>query len=283
MTEQHISIYTPESLLANPRKMLRDMFSDLSTGRELAWRLAVRDISAQYRQTLLGFFWALILPLANTVVWIFLSKSGVVSVAATAIPYPVYVFVGTMLWAIFMDAVNAPLQGTMAAKSMLAKINFPREAIIVSGIYQTLFSAAIKLLLVLIAIASLGVTPGWGGFLIPLGVLSLMLVGTAVGLMITPIGLLYGDIGKAIPLLMQFLMYITPVVFPLPKQGLAATLFALNPLTPVIQTSRAWLTGQQPELLAYFIAVNVAAAALLVVVWIIYRLAMPILIERMSS
>ena len=283
MTKTPFTIYTPESLLINPRKMLRDMFHDISCGRELAWRLAVRDLSAQYRQTLLGFLWALIVPLTNTLVWVFLSRSGVVAISVTELPYPVYVFVGTMLWAILMDAVNAPLQGASASKSMLSKINFPREAIILSGIYQTLFNAGIKLVLVLIIIIVFGILPGWGALLIPVGIMSLILVGTTVGIMITPVGLLYSDVGKAIPLLMQFLMYITPVVFPMPKQGWAATLFVLNPLTPIIQTVRDWMTCQVPEFLLYFILVNLAAVLLLLVVWIIYRLAMPILIERMTA
>ncbi len=89
--------------------------------------------------------------------------------------------------------------------------------------------------------------------------------------------------GRAMPLLMQFAMYVTPVVFPMPKQGWAATLFSLNPATPLILTARDWLTGQTPEYLGYFLAVNVIAAAFLLVVWGIYRLAMPILIERMGG
>lgn len=283
MSEQKVVIYTPESSLANPWSMMQDMLRDLIAGRELAWRLAVRDISAQYRQTLLGFLWALILPLANTIVWIFLSASGIVSVAVTEVSYPVYVFVGTMLWAIFMDAVNAPLQGTMASKPMLTKINFPREAIVVSGIYQTLFNSVIKVVLVLITIAVLGTVPGWSALLVPVGVLSLILVGTALGLMITPIGLLYNDVGKALPLLMQFLMYVTPVVFAMPKAGIASTLFLLNPVTPVILTVRDWVTGQSPEMLGYFFVVNFIAFLLLLVTWVIYRLAMPILIERMGA
>ncbi len=68
-----ITIYTPDSSLARPGKMLRDMFHDLWSGRELAWRLAVRDISAQYRQAFLGILWAFILPLANTLTWILLN------------------------------------------------------------------------------------------------------------------------------------------------------------------------------------------------------------------
>lgn len=259
------------------------MFRDLAASRELAWRLAVRDISAQYRQTFLGILWAFILPLANTLAWIFLNSSGVVKIADTPLPYPAYVFTGTMLWAIFMDALNAPLQQAIAAKPMLAKLNFPREALIVSGIYQTLFNALIKIALLLGALVVVGINPGWNLLLFPLGILSLVLVGTSLGLFITPVGMLYTDIGKALPLLMQFLMYVTPVVFAMPKEGFAATLFTLNPLTPLILTSRDWLTGGTPEFLAYFVGVNLVVVGLLLVVWVVFRLAMPILIERMSA
>lgn len=283
MSDLQITVYTSDSSLSSPRKMLREMFSDLVASRELAWRLAVRDISAQYRQAFLGILWAFILPLANTLAWIFLNSSGIVTIADTALPYPVYVFTGTMLWAIFMDALNAPLQQAIAAKSMLTKLNFPREALIVSGIYQTLFNASTKIVLLLGALVVLGINPGWGVLLFPFGILSLVLVGTAFGLLITPVGMLYTDVGRALPLLMQFLMYVTPVVFPMPKNGWASTLFTLNPLSPVILTSRDWLTGIAPEYLTPFLMVNLTAVVLLLVVWMVYRLAMPILIERMSA
>jgi lipopolysaccharide transport system permease protein len=278
-----ITVYTPDSALRNPGKLIGTMFHDLWAGRELAWRLAVRDISAQYRQTALGLFWAFLLPLANTGVWIFLNSSGIVAISDTTLPYPVYVFTGTMLWAIFMDAANAPLQQTTAAKPMLAKINFPREALIVSGIYQTLFNAAIKIVILLPAVMLLGVFPDWTLLLFPFAVLSLIVAGTALGLLLTPVGMLYTDIGKSFPLVMQFLMYLTPVVFAMPKDGLAATIFQLNPLTPLILTARDWLTGMPGGFLGYFIAVNVATLGLLFLMWIVYRAAMPILIERMSA
>jgi lipopolysaccharide transport system permease protein len=282
-SNQIITIYTPESSLANPLLMIRAMFRDLLASRELAWRLTIRDISAQYRQTFLGFLWAIILPLANTMVWIFLSKNGIVNIRATELPYPIFVFTGTMLWAIFIDAVNAPLQVTTAAKPMLAKINFPRESLVMAGVYQTLFNASIKIVLLLVALLFQGIFPGWPLLLFPFGIFSLILVGTMIGLCLTPVGLLYSDVGRAIPLLMQFLMYITPVVFPMPKEGWAATLFQLNPLSPLILTTRNWLTGAPTDCLQYFLLVNAVTLTLLLIFWAIYRLAMPILIERMSS
>jgi lipopolysaccharide transport system permease protein len=283
MADLKVTVYTPESSLRNPRKMLREMFGDLLAGRELAWQLALRDIKAQYRQTALGLLWAFILPLANTAAWLFIQGTGIVTLQSTALPYPVYVFTGTILWAIFMDAVNAPLQQTTAAKPMLAKINFPREALVVSGIYQTLFNAGIKLAVLLVALLIMGIRPDWGLLLFPLALVSLILAGTALGLLITPVGILYIDVGKGLPLLMQFLMYLTPVVFPMPTSGWAATLFQLNPLTPLILTARDLLTGFSPDHWVAFLTVNMGMLTLLGLMWVVYRAAMPILIERMSA
>ena len=282
-SSSNITVYTPESPIRHPARLFYDMFKDLFAGRELAWRLAVRDISAQYRQTALGLLWAFIMPLAHTLIWIFLSSSGIVTIRDTALPYPIYVFTGTIIWAIFTDSVNAPLHQTTANKQMLAKINFPREALIVSGIYQTIFNSAIRIILLLLVLIIFKVYPGWGLIFFPLGIMSLILTGTALGLLLTPVGMLYTDIGRGIPLLMQFLMYLCPVVFPMPTEGWAAVLFRLNPMTPLIMTTRDWLTGISPEYLYSFSLINLFVIVLLLAVWVMYRTAMPILIERMSA
>lgn len=278
------TVYTPDSSLAHPFTMLRDMGADLLASRELAWRLTVRDISAQYRQSFLGLLWAIILPVATTLVWLYLNLSGIVQVRATDIPYAVYAFSGTMLWAIFIEAMNAPLAQTNGARGMLCKLSFPREALILSGIYKNLFNAGIKIVLLLAVLPFFQIHPGWGLLWFPLGVLALVLAGTAIGLFITPVGLLYTDVGRGLPLIMSFVMYLTPVVFPMPEgDGFTAHLFHLNPLTPLILNGRAWLTGGEPLMLGYFAAVIGASVALLLVSWIGYRLTLPIIIERMAA
>ncbi len=283
MSELPVAVYTPESSLRRPAQMAREMLGDLLTSRELAWRLTVRDLSAQYRQTALGFLWAILLPLTSTAIWLFLNRSGIVDVADTELPYPLYVFTGTMLWAIFMDAVNAPLQMTTAARAMLAKIKFPYEALVLAGIYQTLVNAGIKVVLMIAAVVILGGSPSRSLALFPIALSSLILAGTALGLLLTPLGTLYTDVGKSLPLVLQFAMYLSPVVFPIPAGGWPRAVVAWNPMTPLITTARDWLTGSSPELLAYFLVVNLLTLATLIIVWVIYRLGMPILIERMGS
>lgn len=280
---RQVTIYTPESALTSPRRLIRDMFRDLAASRELAWRLAMRDISAQYRQALFGFLWALLLPLGHTAIWVSLSLSGILAVGVTNMPYPVFVLTGTMLWAIFMESVTAPIQVVSASREMLAKINFPREALILSGVYQILFNASIKIAILFAVMFAFGIAPSWNAFLACLGIASLVLVGTSLGLLMTPAGLLYSDVGKGLPFLMQFLMYLTPVVYPLPDTGRLRELLLLNPLTPLIETTRAWLVGGDTQWMVGFLLMNGLAALMLFGVWIIYRLAMPIIIERMSS
>lgn len=280
-----VKVYSAESALRKPGRLLRDMWRDIVMSRGLAWRLAVRDISALYRQSILGILWAFILPLANAVTWLFLRNSGIVSVHDTPIPYPVYVFTGTMLWSIVTESLLTPLLKMQSSRSLLTKINFPRESLILSGLYQTLFNAAIRIVLVLVGLLVLGYLPlDWHFALFPIGVFSLVLAGTAIGLLLTPIGMLYTDIGKGLGVAMQFLMYATPVVFPIPKgNDLVVRIITHNPLTPLIMTTRDWLTGMPAPFIDDFILVNVAVSVLLLLGLVIYRLAMPMLIEKMSS
>lgn len=283
MSHEPVTIYTPESALARPAALIREMFRDLLRCRELAWQLATRDIRAQYRQTALGYVWLFVVPGANAAIWLFMRGAGVVTVTPDGMTYTAFVITGTILWSIFVDAVSAPLQQATSAKAMLAKINFPREALLVSGVYQTCFSAVIRLVVLTAVLLLLGLAPGWQLLFVPIAVMAIILTGTTIGVLLTPVGLLYADIGRGLPLILQLLMFLSPVVYPIPKSGWAATLLENNPLTPLIATSRSLLVGQTPEMLGQAIVVFGGVAVLLFVAWGGYRLAMPILIERMSA
>lgn len=123
-----VVVYTNEYGLRSAKKMAKDMWHDLKASRELAWRLMVRDISAQYRQSLLGILWAFLPPLITAVIFITLNSRKIINVEETSIPYPVFAIFGTVLWQIFVYSLNAPLRVVTASKSLLTKINFPREA-----------------------------------------------------------------------------------------------------------------------------------------------------------
>ncbi len=263
--------------------MFVEMFKDLGRGQDLAIRLTIRDIKALYRQSFLGIIWAFIIPIANTATWVLLNATGIVSMGDTNIPYPIYVFTGTMIWAIFLESMQAPMNMITTNKAMMAKVNFPREALVLSAIYQSLFNAGIKSVVLIVGLAIMGYFAGWSLLLFPFAVLALILAGTAIGLMLTPIGTLYSDISKGLPLIMQFFMYTTPVIYAIPKEGMTADLIRNNPLTPLIMTARDWLTGQPTEFLIPFLWITGAATILLLFVMVVFRVAIPILVERMNA
>lgn len=278
-----VNVYTPESPLRHPGRFLREMFRDLGASRELAWRLFVRDTSAQYRQSMLGYVWAFLPPLVASVPFIFLNSQGVVTIEGTSIPYPAYAMIGTIIWQVFADALNSPLKTVAAAKSMLVKINLPREAILLSGLGQVIFSFVIRLVLLTVIFTWFKIMPPVTVLLFPIGVFALILVGFTIGVALTPLGLLYNDVQQTLPIATTFLMLLTPVVYPPPQTGLAAMVAKWNPLTPLIVVTRDWMTTGDATQIAAFAIITTVAIVLLFAGWIMYRLALPHIIARMGG
>src|SRR5690606_5252822 len=255
-------VYQKERTI-NFSKLLKESLRDLFGSRFLARQLAERDIKAMYRQSYLGIIWAFIMPLATAAVWIFLNSSGTVRLSATGVPYPVYAFSGTLIWSIIVASINSPMQSTQAAKGILTKINFPKEALLLSGVYKLLFDSSIKVLMLVLFVFIYGVGFQWSLLLFPLAILGAILFGTTLGLFVTPMGLLYKDIGKIITFGMQFLMYVTPVVYAIPKTGIMKTIMIWNPITPIVLTARDLVVGFTPVYLNYFLIVLAVSVPLL--------------------
>tara|TARA_R100000306_G_scaffold1419_1_gene3716 strand:+ start:1049 stop:1894 length:846 start_codon:yes stop_codon:yes gene_type:complete len=264
-------------------RLLKESLSDMYSSRFLARQLAVRDIKAQYRQSYLGIIWAFITPLTTAFVWIFLNSTGTIRVTDTGIPYPVYAFSGTLLWSIITQSINAPASSTKTAKSILSKINFPKEALLVSGIYKLLFDSSIKIVLLIVFVFVFGV--GFHGTLLlfPLAILGAVFFGTTIGLLLTPISMLYNDISKIISFGLRFIMYITPVVYAIPKDGIMKTVMEWNPLTPIILTTRDLAVGMTPQFLTYYLIVLACCIPLFFIALVFYRISIPVIVERLSA
>lgn len=279
-----VAIYTPASVLADPRKLFASMLRDLSVSRELAWRLFVRNISARYRRAFLGYAWAFVTPIATAGVFVFLHKTGYFTVGETQVPYALFLLTGLVLWQVFADAVQAPLRMVQQSSSILTKVNFPREALIIAGAGEVLFTFLVRLVLIVVALIWFGsgifVTVMW----FPVGVLVLIALGSAIGLLMTPVAVLYHDVGQALPFVLHLWMFLSPVIYPMPPSGSNnATFGILNPVAPALDTARAWLLTGSPEYLSGFFIVSGLTFLMLLGGCLLYRVALPILIERISA
>jgi lipopolysaccharide transport system permease protein len=276
-------VYTPESRLRHPAALLEAMAKDLVASRELAWRLFVRNVSARYRQTLLGYVWAFLPPIAGSGIFVFLRRSGAFVVDDTGVPYVLFLVTGLVLWQTFVDAVHAPVRMVAQSKSMLAKINFPREALILAGIAEVLFNFLVRALLLIAVFAWFRALPSATALLAPAGLVVLVALGIAIGVALVPLSVLYQDVEQGLTLFVSFWLFVTPVLYPVPVSYPGSLTLTLNPVSPVLDTVRSWLlTGPAPHA-AGFAAVGLGTFAILFVAWVVYRLALPILIERMSA
>ena len=276
-------VYTPESKIKRPLLLFKLMWHDLLASRELAWQLMQRDIKAQYRQSFLGVFWAFLPPIFMAAGFTLAGESNVITVGKTDIPYPAYVMFSTVLWQTFVEALNAPIQAVTLAKPMLARVNFPKEAVILSKLGELAFNFCIKLILIVALFILFKVPVGWTIILAPVALIHLIMFGTFIGLLLAPLGILYQDVAKGISLITTFWLFITPVVYPTPTEGIFGTLVKFNPVTPLLVTTRELATtGILTQVTAFWFVSAIAWLGLLLT-WIMFRLAMPYVIERISA
>ncbi len=278
-----VRIYSPEPLLGNQISLMKIMFKDICAGRELAWRLFIRDLSAQYRQSYFGYLWAFLPPLVASLTFIFLNSQGIVKIDTGGIPYPAFAMMGTLLWQVFVDAITCAPTALNGAKPMLAKINFPREAILMGGLYTVIFNFLIRLFLVAGVMVFWKVVPTTSLFFFPIAMGAIVIAGFAIGLALTPIAGFYGDIARLIPIVSGFWMLLTPVVYPARTEGLTGILATWNPISPLIVTARETLTGQDLSLLLPFVIILASSLLATFIGLVSFRIAMPHLIARMGG
>lgn len=275
--------YSPATPLRDPVRLLREMRRDLAASRELAWRLFLRNISVRYRQTVLGYVWAFLPPVVTTLVFVFLRRANFLRIPDSEVHYLAFLLSGLILWEVFADAVGSPIRMVTQLTGMLAKVNFPREALLLAGIGDVLFSLLIRLVLLAGILLWFSIPLRWTVLLFPFGAMMLVGLGIALGVLLTPLALLYQDVGHGLQLLLSLWMLLTPVIYPPPASFPASLTIRANPVGPLLDTTRAWLLTGAPQHLGGFFVVSGLTLAALAVGWVLYRLALPVLIERIGS
>jgi lipopolysaccharide transport system permease protein len=281
---EKVTIYSSGSTNLFIASYLKDIFINLPQIHELGFRLFKRNIKALYRQSFLGFAWALLPPLATAVLWIFLRSNNVISVQDTGVSYSVFVITGTMLWQVFSEAILAPLTQVIDNKMMLSKINIPREGLLLSGLYQLIFNTLIKILLLACVFLYFHQTITLSSIIfVPLGLFAIVLAGFSIGLLLTPIGMLYQDINRGLGVLLPFFMYMTPTVYPVSREGVVGLIMKFNPIAIFITQTRNWLTAQPVFDMEFFWVYTFIFLLVFLAGLVLYRLSMPIIIERIGS
>jgi lipopolysaccharide transport system permease protein len=270
------TLYTPLPELRRPGRFLAGALFDLRCSGPIAWRLFRSNLRIRYRRSWLGYLWLLLPALGTAAICAFMQSRRIVAVAPTELPYPIFVLAGMILWQLFVEAVNAPLQQLGAGRQMITRSRVPHEALIVAGLFEIALNFAIRLVVLAAMLALFRVAPAPSALLLPAGALALAVLGLAIGLLLTPAGMLYDDVARGVTLATTFGLFLTPVLYPLPAWGI----LRLNPVTPLLETSRSWLTHGGVG--GGFLLVSLLGLVALAFAWLVYRLARPHLVARLG-
>ena len=279
----HTTVYTAYRQDNRLALLVNEIREELYASRHVVLQVFIRDLKAAYRKSYLGYLWAVIPGLATTAIWMFLNSQNIIKVAETPIPYPLYVLIGSTLWMFFSQAVQSPLGSFASGSGVFMKLKVSPFAFILAGLGSLLFDLLLKLAFLAPVCIWFGISPPLESlFLFPLGILGILMLGLAIGILLIPLGSLYGDISRFVGFALGFLMYLTPVVYPVPKDGWAATLVHLNPATYLLGATRDWLCFGESAYAPQFFILLATSLILALVGLIILKIVMPHLVARMG-
>jgi lipopolysaccharide transport system permease protein len=211
--------------------------------RDLFVQLTWRNIKTRYPQSALGIGWVVLQPVATTVVFttVFGHWAGIPS---EGVPYPLFSFAALVPWTYFSGALAGAVGSLVSHADMLRKIWFPRLLLPFSMIAARLLDLFVTAVLLIFMMVWYAQPPTLAVFALPFLVLIMLLTVTGLSLWLAALAVQYRDVNHALPLVLQLLLYATPVIYPaniVPPEF--QRIYALNPMVGVIEGLRASLFG----------------------------------------
>jgi lipopolysaccharide transport system permease protein len=247
----------------------------------LAGQIFHRTIGAKYRKSFLGYFW-MIVPAVVIGGGVSVAKlSGTINPGVTGLPYPLFVFIGVIVWMIFVELLDVPYQAFDGARSYLTRVNFPREAVVLVQVYESLVGAAARFIFLCVVLAAFGVF-SFGGVLILLAsIVTSVLLGLGIGMLLAPFMILFEDVRNTVRLFVSYGIFIS-AAFYAPHGGIFGRAIQINPLSIVMAAAREGVeTGGLTSVAPAFLVVTVVAVLLVILGTALIRIALPIVVERM--
>ena len=271
-TQKITSFFPDKSVKQGYVSLFREMVSEALGSRWLTWQFFKRNFSATYKQSVLGILWALLVPLVSVGMFIYLNGSGILNTGNVVVPYPLYAVAGIALWQLFSVGLTLSANALVSAGSMITKINFARESLVVSAVAQAVVPTLIQIVVVFVLFGCYRIVPPWTALLVPLAVIPLLLLTLGLGFMLSVANGVMRDVGTAITALITFLIFLTPILYAKPTTGFSAIVATYNPLYYLVAVPRDLLImGSTPDLWGFLYS-TIFAVVVFLVFWVAFHL-----------
>ncbi|MCB0596481.1 MAG: ABC transporter permease [Lewinellaceae bacterium] len=201
------------------------------------------NILKDFKRSYIGLLWLFILPVISVIIWILLNGAGIIEPGDTGIPYPAFVLLSTAIWGFFAEIYQSTSKIFTDRGNMMIMARFPHEVLVVERLLVHLIRFVIPFLINIVVLLLFGVRFTWLALLFPLTLLPLLILGVAIGLIVSLLRVVAVDIASLVDRGIGFLMFLTPVVYaPRIKVGWLSEAIRFNPLTYLVGFSRDVLT-----------------------------------------
>ena len=272
-------IYTADSIRRQGWHVWGTIISEFLNSRELIWRLILRDVSSRYRQSILGYLWAVLPSILTVTVFAVFTQSLAIPLAETSLPYVAYALWSMSVWQLFAGCLSGCTNSLASAGSLVSKVNFPKEALVIATIGQPLLDFMIRLILVAFAFIWYEVPFRAQMILVPFMLLPVILLATGLGFILSIVNLILRDIGNILGMALAFGIFLAPVLYPPPTTWPASLINILNPLSPLLIASQDMIAHgslSQPQAFLFSCLLSVLV---FLVGWRVFRLT----INRVSA
>jgi len=229
-----------------PQKKLSLGLGELWEYRELFYFFTLRDIKVKYKQTVLGFLWAVLQPLVMALLFTFFLGKAISNFTELPLPYDIFALSGLVVWGIFSSGINNAGNSMVTNANIIKKIYFPRLIIPISSVLVGLFDFLMAFGVFIIYCLFNHVTFSANAILyFPFSIILTCVATFGAGTLLAALNVKYRDFRYIIPFLVQFLLFVTPVIYPtnITQNIYLKGLLALNPMTAPLDIFRAGITN----------------------------------------
>jgi lipopolysaccharide transport system permease protein len=221
-------------------------FREIWEYRELLYFLIWREVKVRYKQTIIGFAWAVIQPFMMMIVFS-LFFGTLAKIPSLGIPYPLFTYAALLPWTLFADGLSRASDSLISGASMVQKIYCPRLIMPIAGVISPIVDFAVSLVVLIGMMIYFHYAPTIRILMLPVFLILALMTSMGVGFWLSAVNVRYRDIRYVVPFLVQLWLFISPVVYSstlLPQRF--RLFYGLNPMSGVIEGFRWSLLGTSP-------------------------------------
>ncbi len=261
----------PNTVIIKPSKGWVGLnLKDLWVYRELVYFLTWRDIKVRYKQSVLGILWAILKPFMTMVVFT-IFFGNLAKIPSDGVPYPIFSYTAILPWELFASALIVASRSMVGSGNMISKIYFPRMIVPLSSIMASVVDFFIGFVILIGMMLFYRVTPTINILWLPLLILLTLVSALGVGFWTSALMVRYRDVGYLMPFVTELWKFLTPVVYPasmIPEKW--RLLYALNPMTGVVEGFRYALLGTTQSVSLPMVLISAGISILILITGLFY-------------